>query len=376
MTQTTESLQLRSLVTESGELELSLTTVEVPDPGPDEVLVRVEAAPINPSDLALLLGPVVAAQGSVSGSGADTVFRAPIPEAFRPMLTARVGDSMGVGNEGAGTVVKAGSSDAAQALLGKTVAVAGGDMFSQYRCVNVFQALPLQDGTTARQGASAFVNPLTALAMVDTMRAENHTALVHTAAASNLGQMLNKICQAEGIELVNIVRKPDQVELLRGIGAKYVLNSSDDDFLQQLTAACQETGATLAFDATGGGRLANTILTAMERAAAAEMPYNRYGSDVFKQVYIYGRLDLTPTELTPAYGFAWSVSGFLLTPFMQKVGMERVAQLQQRVAAELDTTFASHYTAEISLAEALLPENMSVYERRSTGEKFLINPQL
>jgi NADPH2:quinone reductase len=284
---------------------------------------------------------------------------------------------MPVGNEGAGVVVAAGSSDAAQALLGKTVAIAGGAMYAQYRCVNALQCLQLEEGTTAVEGASCFVNPLTALGMTETMRREGHTALVHTAAASNLGQMLNRICLADGIGLVNIVRKPEQEKILRDLGAKYIVNSSSESFMDELTAALKSTGATLAFNATGGGKLASQILSCMEAAAASSMKvYNRYGSDVFKQVYIYGGLDRSPTTLTRNFGFSWSVGGWLLFPFLQKVGPEKTMELRARVAREIRTTFASHYTREISLPQVLSLEALAVYGKQATGEKFLIRPQL
>jgi len=291
-------------------------------------------------------------------------------------VKARIGESLPIGNEGSGVVVAAGESDAAQALMGKMVGMVGGEMFGQHRCVNVYQVLELAEGTTAAEGASCFVNPLTSQAMVETMRAEGHKALVHTAAASNLGQMLNKICLADDVDLVNIVRKPEQEEILRGIGAKYICNSSADSFMSDLTEALVTTGATIAFDATGGGKLGSDILTCMEAAAQRSMKeYNRYGSDVFKQLYIYGGLDRSQTKLTRNYGFAWSVGGFLLTPFLQKAGMETQLRLRGRVAAEIKTTFASHYTSEVSLAGALTPEAMSVYGKQATGEKFLIMPQ-
>ncbi len=370
----THSLQLRSLVTPEGELEISLRSVPVPQPGEGEVLVQIEAAPINPSDLALLVGPADVEQGKTEGSGAETVWRAPIPEGMRGVVKAREGESAAVGNEAAGTVVAAGSSEAAQALLGRTVAIVGGEMFAQHRVVNAFMAIPMEEGTAAREAASSFVNPLTALGMVETMKAENHKALVHTAAASNLGQMLVKLCQADGIPLVNIVRKPEQEEILRDLGAEYVVNSSSSNFRRDLVDAIQATEATLAFDATGGGDLANSILGAMEQAAAAGQAYNRYGSDVFKQLYIYGRLDLSPVVLTAAYGFSWSIGGWLLTPFLQKIGMERMAALQQRVAREIKTTFSSQYAGTLSLPEALQADNVRVYARRATGEKYLIEP--
>jgi NADPH2:quinone reductase len=272
-------------------------------------------------------------------------------------------------------VIDAGSSEAAQALVGKTVAAIGGSMYSQYRVVPAAMCLPLPDGTTPAEGASCFVNPLTALGMVETMRAEGHTALVHTAAASNLGQMLNKICIADGIALVNIVRREEQEEILRAIGAKIVCNSSAPDFKERLTDALAETGATIAFDATGGGRLGGQILSCMEAAlnrTAGE--YSRYGSSTHKQLYIYGRLDRSPTELLGDYGMAWGIGGWLLPPFLQKVGPETGGRLRARVAAEIKTTFASHYTAEISLAEALQLETVAAYGKQATGEKYLINP--
>jgi NADPH2:quinone reductase len=369
-------LQLRSLVKDDNTLELSLTEVSVADPGPDEIVVKIEAAPLNPSDLALLLGPADMTSARVSGTAENPVITADIPEKLMKMVTARVGQSLAVGNEGSGVVVAAGSSEAAQAMMGKMVGIVGGDMYSQYRCVHVFQALVLEEGTTAAEGASCFVNPLTALAMVETMRMENHTALVHTAAASNLGQMLNRICLNEGVDLVNIVRKTEQEDILKGLGAKYICNSSKDSFYEDLTEALVEAGATIAFDATGGGKLGSDILTCMESAAARNMgEYNRYGSDVFKQLYIYGGLDRSPTVLSRNFGFSWGVGGFLLTPFLQKVGMEKAMEMRAKVAAQIKTTFASHYTSEVSLAGALSLEAIAVYGKQATGEKYLILPQ-
>lgn len=369
-------LQLRSTVKQDNTLELTLVDVPIPEPGPDDVLVRVEAAPLNPSDLALLFGPADLTTARISGTAARPIVTADIPPDMMKLVTARIGQSLAVGNEAAGTVIGAGSSDAAQALMGKLVGIVGGDMYGQYRCVNAFMCLPLEEGTTPVEGASCFVNPLTALAMVETMRAENHTALVHTAAASNLGQMLNRICINEGIALVNIVRKVEQEALLRAQGAKYVINSGSDNFYDQLTDALAETGATLAFDATGGGKLVSHILTCMEAAAVRKMTeYNRYGSDVFKQVYIYGGLDRSPTTLTRNFGFSWGLGGFLLTPFLQKAGIEKIIQMRAKVAAEIKTTFASHYTKEVSLAQALSLEAIAVYGKQATGEKYLIKPQ-
>jgi len=280
-----------------------------------------------------------------------------------------------VGNEGAGVVIKTGTSDAAKALMGKTVAMIGGAMYAQYRCLKVSECLPLPDGTTPAEGASCFVNPLTALGMTETMRREGHKALVHTAAASNLGQMLNKICLKDGIPLVNIVRSTEQADILRKIGAKHVVDSSAPNFLDDLTAALTETGATLAFDAIGGGRLAGQILTCMEIAINRNAKvYSRYGSNVHKQVYIYGGLDPRPVELNRAFGMAWGVGGWLLTPFLMKIGPVDGKRLRERVVDELKTTFASRYTRVVSLQEALDLANLAIYAKRATGEKFLIDP--
>ena len=371
----TTGLQLRSLVKSTGELELSLARVPVTPPGDDEVVVRIGGSPINPSDLGLLLGPADLSTGKATGSGDDLKFTAQIPEAFLRAVAGRLNESMPVGNEGGGVVIQAGASPAAQALLGKTVGVLGGAMYSQYRTLKASDCLPLPDGTTPAEAASCFVNPLTALGMVETMRREGHTALVHTAAASNLGQMLNKICLKDGVSLVNIVRSEAQAKILRDIGAKHVVDSSRESFMEELIAALAETGATIAFDATGGGRLAGQILTGMEAAANLKAGgYSRYGSTTYKQVYIYGGLDTSPTILNRAFGMSWGLGGWLLTPFLIKIGAADAQKLRERVAAELKTTFASHYTAEISLAEALNPEVIAAYNRKTTGEKYLINP--
>ena len=366
-------LQLRSLIKASGELELSLATVDVPDPGPDEILVRVEGSPINPSDLGLLLG---AADMSTAKAAGGTVTAA-VPAPFMKAMAARVDQSMPVGNEGAGVVIAAGSDPAAQALMGKTVAMLGGAMYAQYRTVKAADALPLPPGATPADGASCFVNPLTALGMVETMRREGHKALVHTAAASNLGQMLNKICIAESVGLVNIVRSAEQTKLLKDIGATHVVDSTSPNFMEELIAALVATGATLAFDAIGGGKLAGQILTGMEAAANQRATsYSRYGSTVYKQVYIYGGLNTGPTELNRAFGMSWGLGGWLLTPFLIKVGPAETQKLRQRVADELKTTFASHYTQVISLADVLKPQMIAGYNKRATGEKYLINPNL
>jgi NADPH:quinone reductase-like Zn-dependent oxidoreductase len=368
-------LQLRSLIRKSGELEVSLAEVAIAEPAADEVIVRVEATPINPSDLGLLFGAGDMANAKASGTAQQPVITAPVPEAAMRAMAGRLDESMPVGNEGAGTVVKTGSSDAAKALLGKTVAMIGGAMYAQFRTMKARDCLVLPAGATAADGASCFVNPLTSLGMVETMRREGHKALVHTAAASNLGQMLNKICIKDGVALVNIVRNAEQAALLRGIGAKYICDSTAPTFMDDLTQALVETGATLAFDAIGGGKLAGQILTCMEVAAnKTAKVYSRYGSDVYKQVYIYGGLDMGPTVLNRAFGMTWGIGGWLLFPFLQKIGPADGARLRQRVVDELKTTFASHYTRVISLQETLQLPNIAIYNKRATGEKFLINP--
>ena len=368
-------LQLRSIVRSSGELELSLVSVDTPAPADDQVVVRIEAAPINPSDLGLLFGPADMSTAVASGTPEWPVVTAQVAPAGLRAVSARLDVSMPVGNEGAGLVVAAGASPAAQALLGRRVAVLGGAMYGQYRCMPVEQCLLLPDGATATDGASSFVNPLTALGMVETMRREGHKALVHTAAASNLGQMLLRICQQDGVPLVNIVRKAEQEALLRGMGAAHVCRTDSPHFPRELTDALAATGATLAFDAIGGGRLAGQILSCMEAAAArSAKEYSRYGTNVLKQVYIYGGLDTGPTELARNFGMTWGMGGWLLFPFLQKVGLAAVQALKARVAAELTTTFKSHYAGELSLAEALSLERIAQYGPRSTGGKFLINP--
>ncbi len=367
------SKELRTRITAEGKLVMSLETVPMPKPKDDEVLIRVEASPINPSDLGLLIGPADVATLQVGGTDEFPVVTMNVPENMMKMVSARVDLSLPAGNEGAGIVVAAGAN--AESLIGKTVGVAGGGMYSQYRCVAASNCLVMHEGTTPAEGASCFVNPLTALGMVETMKLENHTGLVHTAAASNLGQMLVKICLNDDVPLVNIVRRSEHVELLKSLGARYVCNSSESDFMEELIQALVETGATLGFDATGGGKLTGQILTAMEVAAnktAGE--FSRYGSTIHKQVYIYGGLDRNPTVLNRAFGMAWGIGGWLLTPFIQRVGGEKFEELRQRVADEIKTTFASRYTKEVSLAEALQAESINVYAKQATGEKYLINP--
>jgi len=368
-------LQLCSTVRKAGHLELSLVEVDMPKPGEDDVVIRVEASPINPSDLGLLFGMADMSTATLSGTGSNSVLTATIPEAMMRQVVARADQSLPAGNEGAGVVVSAGSSERAQSLMGKTVATLGGAMYAQYRMTRVDQCLVLPEGTTAVEGASCFVNPLTVLGMVGTMRLEGHTALVHTAAASNLGQMLVKLCVNEDVPLVNVVRKREHVELLESLGATHVCDSSEPDFMVGLIDALADTGATLGFDATGGGPLPGQLLTAMEVAASRDAGgFNRYGSTTHKQVYIYGGLDRNPTVLNRSFGMAWGLGGWLLPYFLQRVGDEEAESLRQRVAAEITSTFASSYTEIVSLEEAISPEAVARYGLQATGEKFLINP--
>ena len=363
--------QITSTVTDAGKLEIAITESERPIPGDDEVLIQIEATPINPSDLGLLIGP-----GDINTLKAeDSKIIMDVPKAIMGAMKPRLNKPMPVGNEGSGVVIEAGAN--AQELMGKVVSVVGGGMYSQYRCLPAASCIVMNEGTEPRDCASSFVNPLTALGMVETMKMEGHTALVHTAAASNLGQMLVKICVDDGVQLVNIVRKQEHVDLLKSIGAEFVCNSSDDDFMEQLTSAITETKATLAFDATGGGELAGKILTCMEVAARKNATeYSPYGSTEHKQVYIYGALNQSGISLpnNRSFGMYWGIGGFLLTPFLGKIGFKKVGELQARVANEIKTTFASNYTQEVSLEEALSLESLMVYAKQATGEKFLINP--
>jgi NADPH2:quinone reductase len=367
------SLELRSEITPAGQLRLSLEEREVAAPGADEVVVRVDAAPINPADLAELLGPADSATLRSEATADRPVTIAEVPPRLLPFAAARVGKSLAVGLEGAGVVIDAGVN--AQHLLGKVVSAGPGRMYTQYRRLPASEVVPFPDGVTAVQGASAYVNPLTALGMLSMMRREGHSALVHTAAASSLGQMLNKLCIADGVQLVNVVRSAGQEEILRAIGATYVLNSANPDFREQLTAAISQTGATLAFDAVGGGPLGGQILAAMEAALVAKSPsQGPYGSPVHKQLYIYGRLDRSATTTPPAVGMAWGMGGWLLPYHLARIGPEETRRLRDRVAHEITTTFASAYTSEISLAQALDPEVIRRYYRVATGEKYLLRP--
>lgn len=370
------NIQLTSTISEDNKLTLALKNIEMPKPSADEVVIRIEAAPLNPSDIGVLFSVADMASATQTGTQQYPIITADVPDQFMPSLKTRIGKLTPVGNEGAGTVIAAGSSPAAQALMGKMVAVIGGGTYRQYHCVNVQSCLELKEGTTAKEGASSFVNPLTALAMVETMRAEGHKAIIHAAAASNLGQMLNRICIADGIDLINIVRKQEQETLLRDMGAKYVVNSSSESFLADLTAAIITTGATIAFDPIGGGQLSSDILSCMEIAAAKDVKeYNIYGTDTYKQVYIYGALNRGPITLNRSFGFAWGVNGFLLFNALGKLGTDTVMAMRKRIADEITTTFASNYTHEVSLAQALTLQSIAGYSKQATGEKYLITPQ-
>lgn len=363
--------QLQSTVRADGTLKLAIATVQTATPGDEEVIVQLGASPINPSDLGVLFGGADISTARIENESVV----ADIPKAAMRAMSARMDKPLPVGNEGAGVVVEAGESELAQSLLGKTVAIIGGAMYSQYRCIKAKQCLLLPDGTTPAEGASCFVNPLTSLGMVETMRLEGHKALVHTAAASNLGQMLQKICNADGVDLVTIVRKPEQAEILQAIGAKYVCDSSASSFMDDLVDALVATGATIAFDATGGGTLASRILTAMEIAQSkTATEFSPYGSTTHKQVYIYGGLDRSATELTRSYGMAWGVGGWLLPPFLQRIGFDAAQKLRERVATEIKTTFASSYAKQVSLDEVLSLSEIAVYGKQATGEKYLVNP--
>ena len=367
-----KTLQMQSCVHENGTVECALVEIAVPEPAENEVLVQIEAAPINPSDLGLMFGAADLVSARTTERDGQPSLLLDVPPAAMRAMGPRIGQWMPVGNEGSGRVVAAGSHPDAQALLGKRVGMFGGEMYAGYRCVPIDQCMPFSDAISAEQAASCFVNPMTALGFMETRDMEGQKAIVHTAAASNLGQMLHRLCEADGIPLVNIVRSEEQVSLLKSLGAQWVLNSSDSDFMSQLIEALVATGATLAFDAIGGGKGVNRILTAMELAAAKTGPWSRYGSEEPKQAYIYGQLDLSATELTRGYGWVWSVSGWLLTPFMKRAGPERVARMRARVMAEIDTTFASHYSSKRTLRDAMTVEAVAQYAARKTGQKTLL----
>ena len=369
------ALELRSTLTDDGVVTMGIRETEVIAPTDDQVVVRVDAAPINPSDLGMMFAGGDAGAGLPAGDGVHDAVAVPVTEAAVAAQRARIGKPMPVGNEGGGVVVAAGSSPAAQALLGKTVGFLSGNAYAQYRTLHVSQCLAMADGTDPADAAAAFVNPLTALGMVETMRAEGHTALVHTVGASNLGLMLNRICLDDGVGLVNIVRKPEHVEQLRALGAEHVVDSSADRFLDDLTDALRATGATIAFDAIGGGDLASILLSRMEKVAGEQAgEFSRYGSDTHKQVYIYGGLDRGPTTLRRDFGMSWGLGGWLLTPFLIKIGQEAADRLRQRVADEITTTFASSYGTRLSLVDAVDPEQVKRYARMATGDKALVTP--
>ena len=369
------TLQLTSTVLPSGQLEIALVHQTLPPLGDHDVRVEVQATPINPSDIGLLFGAADLSTLRAISERPLPAITADIPAQAMAGMAGRLGQSLPVGNEGAGRVVQAGAAPEAQALLGRTVAMVGGGMYAQQRVLPASQCLALPNGTPAADGASCFINPLTALGMVETMRREGHKALIHTAAASNLGQMLNRICQQDSIELVNIVRQPAQAKILRDLGARHVCDSSSPSFETELTEALAQTGATLAFDATGGGTLASQILSCMESAIQREAKeYSRYGSNTHKQVYLYGNLNLAPTEIRRSFGMAWGVGGWLLFPSLNRFGAERTQALKQRVMNELHTTFASHYSQTISLPDVLKTQTIAAYTQRTTSGKFLIKP--
>lgn len=367
-----KTLQMQSCVHENGTVECALVDIDVAEPADNEVLVQIEAAPINPSDLGLMFGAADLSSARAIERDGQPALLLDVPPAAMRAMGPRVGHWMPVGNEGSGRVVAAGGHPDAQALIGRRVGMFGGEMYAGYRCVPIDQCMPFSDAISAEQAASCFVNPMTALGFMETRDMEGQKAIVHTAAASNLGQMLNRLCQADDVPLVNIVRSEEQVALLKSEGAEWVLNSSDEDFMSHLIEALVATGATLAFDAIGGGKGVNRILTAMELATAKTGPWSRYGSEEPKQAYIYGQLDLGPTQLTRGYGWVWSVSGWLLTPFMKRAGTERVAKMRERVMAEIDTTFASHYSSKSALRDAMTVEAVAQYGARKTGQKTLL----
>jgi NADPH:quinone reductase-like Zn-dependent oxidoreductase len=372
----THNVELQSLVTASGELRLELVDTSVPPLASEDVLVRVEASPLNPSDQGLMFAAADLATGTVSGPAERPVFTARIPPERMGSIQGRIGQALVVGNEAAGSVIAAGDGTAAKALLGRRVAVFGGGLYAEYRCVKADQCMPLPDDTPFTSAASCFINPLTALGMVETLRIEGHTAMVHTAGASNLGQMLVRICQEDGVGLVAVVRSAEQEALLRTMGVRHVCNVRSTEFDRTLRNAVASTGATIAFDASGGGTLAGQILAAMEQAIGARTSssYSRYGSMVHKQVYIYGSLDTGPTTVHRSFGFSWGIGGWLLWPFLNRIGAERTKELKARIVAGLASTFKSHYAGTLSLAEVLDPAMIARYAKRSTGLKYLVTP--
>ena len=358
--------QLTTQLDADGTLTLQLNDKTWDEPKAGQVLVKVEATPINPSDLGLLFAS--ADTENAEYSPGKVVAR--MPDNATRAMKARHGMAMPAGNEAAGTVVAAGAG--AEALMGKRVACVPGSAYASYAYADAAMCMPVE--ASAAQAASSFVNPMTALGFVETMKLEGFTGIVHAAAASNLGQMLVKICLEDGVPLVNIVRSEEQVKLLKDLGATHVLNMTDADFMPKLIDAIAETKAMLGFDPIGGGTLSGQILTAMEAAASRGAVFSRYGSSEAKKVYIYGALDLGPTILNRAFGLTWDLAGWLLTPFMAKAGMEIVGRMRARVAKDLTTTFASYYKAEVSLEGMLTKAAVSEYNARRTGEKYLVVP--
>ena len=371
------SKEMRSKVTKEGYMEISIIETQIPKPKGNEVLIKIEAAPINPSDLGRLLSYAAdLSEINTMEGNPPTQIKIKLKEKLMSPLKPRLDQSLSLGNEGAGVVVDAGSE--AKEMIGKTVGLAGGGMYCQYRCMPANNCLLMDDQTSPEEAASSFVNPMTALGFIETMKLEGHEALVHTAASSNLGQMLIKICKTDSVPLINIVRNSSQIELLKNVGANFVCSTSDKSFEEHLFTSIKETGATLAFDATGGGnegKLAGQILSAMERAIlSSSKEYKIYGSDTHKQVYIYGGLDRSPTILNRSYGMSWSIGGWLLMPMINKFGMEKFQKMRERVAREIKTTFASKYHKHISLEQALQPDIIRAYAAQSTGKKYLITP--
>lgn len=362
--------QLTTQLDADGTLTVQLNDKTWDAPTGTQVLVQVEATPINPSDLGLLLASADT-ENAVYSPGKIV---AQMPANATRAMKARHGMAMPAGNEAAGIVVAAGDAPAAQALLGKRVACVPGTAYASYAYAESGMCLPVADSVSAAQAASSFVNPMTALGFVETMKLEGFTGIVHAAAASNLGQMLVKICLEDGVPLVNIVRSDEQVKLLKDLGATHVLNMTDADFMPKLIDAIAETKAMIGFDPIGGGTLAGQILSAMEAAASRGAAFSRYGSSEAKKVYIYGALDLGPTILNRAFGLTWDLAGWLLTPFMGKAGPEIVGRMRARVAKDLTTTFASYYKAEVSLEEMLSKAAVAEYNARRTGEKYLVTP--
>jgi NADPH:quinone reductase-like Zn-dependent oxidoreductase len=373
-----QGLQLLSTLEADGTLRLRLAEEPIVQPGPDEVVLRLEAVPINPSDLMTLLAAADPAKARGGGSAGRPEVTIPLAPEAAQAYAGRFGLPLEPGLAGAGTVVAAGGN--CERMIGRRVAALSmrQGTFGQYVTVANAECALLPQGVSSRDAADVFCNPMTALAIAETVRLEGHGALIHTAAASNLGRMLLRICREDGIPLVNIVRREQQAAQLVALGADHVCNSSAPDFAEQLRAAVAATGATIAFDAIGGGTMPGLLLETMETVAAADMGfYSPYGSLGLKQVFIYGHLDASPTVLhNSRYGMLWDVRHWAMPQTLARVGPARAAEMQQRVLAGLKTTFASSFTREISLAEALDPETIAAYARMATGEKFLINPTL